>query len=160
MVTKERLEELMRNCAVIYGIEFDKIESYDLSDEDICISPAEFGDYGLRIFNSLGYWNDVRFENLFESKKEAEWYKEFGCIQRTEQLKLPTWQEFKNQKIHTVCFFSKNTNCFFEMFIHEKNNKLVLYDHDCDYKYFNDIATKENYIKACRIAKAHFLGEE
>jgi hypothetical protein len=81
MITKERLEELIEQGAKVWCIcdyTYDeskpnkKIEYYDLSNEDICISPAEFRDYGLRVFDALGYWNDIRFECLFKTKEEAQ----------------------------------------------------------------------------------------
>lgn len=157
MISKERLEELMRNCAVIYGIEFDKIESYDLSDEDICISPAEFRDYGLRIFNSLGYWNDVRFENLFESKEEAEWYKEFGNITRTERLGLPTWEiinkEFKDINKFGSYAIIDTAGVYMDIFVDNYKNKFIVLTTQP-----RMLLTKENYTLACRKCKELFLG--
>lgn len=162
MISKERLEELMRNCAVIYGIEFDKIESYDLSDEDICISPAEFRDYGLRIFNSLGYWNDIRFENLFESKKEAEWHKEFGCIERTEKLELPTWEEVQKCSLYTL-YFNNQELYLYRVYFNRDAKTITIEEQNEEYlECFTEIEelqlTKENYLRACRKCKELFLG--
>ena len=155
MIEKSRLEELIEQGVVIYGIEFNEIETYDLSDEDICISPAEFRDYGLRIFNSLGYWNDVRFENLFETKEEAEWTVEFVCIERIERLDLPTWEVFDKEK--------------FVWFVDKNQNQCCLYYLNVANKIFINISgevieigelTKENYTLACRKCKELFLGKD
>ena len=167
MISKERLKELIEQCAKVWCIcdyTYDeskpnkKIEYYDLSNEDICISPAEFRDYGLRVFNALGYWNDIRFECLFETKEEAEWYKEFGCIERIEKLELPTWEEFDNRK---VVEFSKDKllyefkKCGERIYISYRT-----YIDDSVWEIiFEKPATKENYTLACRKAKELFLGE-
>ena len=156
MITHKRLKELIKQGAKIWCIcdytyhkskPNKKIEYYDLSSEDVCMSPAELRNYGLRIYNSLGYWNDVRYENLFETKEEAEWYKEFGCIERTERLELPTWEEF-----------NKQPEFYFDAYTLIKiNDKILLKDSFKDYVYKE--FTKENYTVACRKAKELFLGD-
>lgn len=71
MISKERLSKLISNCNVIYSIEFDKIEIYDLSDKDITLSPRI--DYALRVYGCLGdSWYDIKSEDLFETRKQAE----------------------------------------------------------------------------------------
>lgn len=164
MISKSRLEELIEQGARVWCICYytyhkskpnKKIEYYDLSSEDVCISPAEFRDYGLRIYNSLGYWNDVRYENLFETKEEAEWYREFGCIERTERLELPTWEEFDGKKF--VWFFDKDHKSCCLHYLNFANQ--IFINVDGDVITIGDL-TKENYTIACRKAKELFLGEK
>ena len=163
MISKEKLEELIKQGAKVWCIcdyTYDeskpnkKIEYYDLSNEDICISPAEFRDYGLRVFDALGYWNDIRFECLFETLEEAEWHKEFGSIERTERLKLPTWEEI--QKYERFDFKDKNCNKYTIHFI--SGFKTLAITGIISVEFYEE-ATKKNYIKACRKAKELFLGE-
>lgn len=79
---------------------------------------------------------------------------------KTYKFEPPTWEEFINKKIKQVCFIGGDTICFFELYEDEQNHRLILLDHDCDYEYFNEEMTKENYTLACRKAKDLFLGAE
>ena len=54
----------------------------------------------------------------------------------------------------------KDTFCFFELYEDKQKNRLILLDHDCDYEYFNEELTKENYTTACGLCKEFFLGEK
>lgn len=167
MIEKERLEELIKQGATIYG----KYRDYSLKNREGNSSDfwykrtAEIKDNKFHYtYEDSDYYEDfdvwLELEQLFETKEEAEWHKEFGCIERTERLVLPTWEEFKNKKIKCVGFTGKETNCFFELYENTPNNRLILLDHDCDFEYFNTVSTKENYTIACRKAKELFLGEE
>lgn len=154
MISKERLEELIKQGSTIYGINFNKVNVYDLCDENVCISPRNFREYGLRVFDALGYWDDIEFCNLFETKEEAEWHKEFGCIERTERLELPTWEEFDEQKFIWFVDKSQNQCCLYylnvvnKIFINVSGEVIEIGD-----------LTKENYTLACRKAKELYLGE-
>lgn len=192
MIERKRLEELIGQKAIIWCIcdyTYDKskpnkkIEYYDLSNEDICISPAEFRDYGLRIFNSLGYWNDIRYEDLFETKEEAEWQAEFGCIERTERLVLPTWKQIENIINQKKKFGLNHSDRVFARIITSDSiyyfkvckdldlftlqvKQTYIGDDLCEqittrFPYIFGKATKENYTLACRKAKELFLnGDE
>ena len=170
MITKERLEELIEQGAKVWCIcdyTYDeskpnkKIEYYDLSNENICISPAEFRDYGLRVFDALGFWNDIRFECLFETKEEAEWHKEFGCIERTERLELPTWEEIEKdlkRSSYGIYTIVDDENVMLEY------NKHSVKKNRCFYVYDNingkmEMFNYKDYIIACRRVKDLFLGE-
>lgn len=161
MITKDRLKELKRDCGIVYSIEYGEVKMYDLSDEDITLSPNI--DYALRIYGCLGTdWFDIKEEDLFETKKDAEWYREFGNVTRTERLELPTWEEFKNTKM--ICFSgNKDIETTIYAFQYLKVSKLIsLYDiYGSTSRGFEENwkATKENYILACRKCKELFLGE-
>lgn len=100
-------------------------------------------------------------EDIFETKEDAEWHKEFGCIERTEQLVLPTWEEFsKCDKI--VKFFTREI--FYSMYVFEKNKST----NDCwiiiradngerDWWVFEEKLTKVNYTIACRKCRGLFF---
>lgn len=151
MISKERLEELIEQGATIYGIDIgcfcrDLMEiktknmRYSASNDNFQYLYKESGDCYLYEFYE---------ENLFETKEEAEWHAEFGCIERTDYLDLPTWEEF--------CMSEKTI-----FFIDKYGSKYGL-DHFSGLIWINENSfgklTKENYTIACRKAKQLFLGE-
>lgn len=148
VISKERIDELLIKRAKIYGI--------GKQGNVFCLG-LKFRPETLKNKKWLEHKYEV-YGKFFETKEEAEWHKEFGCITRTEKLELPTWEEFRNKKIKQLGFMGKDTICFFELYEDEQKNRLILLDHDCDYEYFNEEPTKENYITACRLCKEFFLG--
>lgn len=99
------------------------------------------------------YKEEIFDEDLFETLEEAEWYKEFGCIERTERLELPTWEEFI--EMEEVCFWKKNHR---QTVIRILGTKYIAVETSYE-RFFTGDLTKENYILACRKAKELFLGE-
>ena len=89
-------------------------------------------------------------------KEEAEWELEFGNITRSETLKLPTWEEFK--EIRFVEFFYKEYDYMLQY--QNISKKIALYERNNKGDYYLSDATKENYTEACRLCKKLFLGEE
>ena len=102
---------------------------------------------------------------LFETIEEAEWYKEFGCIERTESLELPPWEEMIKEP--------RCLDCWTKEFVVMKNDipigkAFIGVDFDCEMvsvemgsnQYFVEQLAKDNYIKACTIARKLFLGEK
>ena len=76
MITKERLEELIEQCATVY-----MARTYT---EGIYLMPDNFevNDKEL-VFKYKIY--AVPLEDLFETEEDAKWFAEFGCIERTER---------------------------------------------------------------------------
>ena len=124
-------------------------------------------------------WNDpenehriANVEDIFETKEEAEWHEEFGCIERTECLKLPTWEELQNETKKNNCY---GCEIFFMGFDEEQEPMQYVLDVRPDDKIyigftkeigskvldmeFEAPTTKENYTIACRKAKQLFLKE-
>lgn len=161
MITKERLEELIEQGATIYRTyaNCDVLE-YKLDKTYIKVDNAFLWKKLNGAIKSVMY----PLDQLFENREEAEWHKEFGCIERTERLHLPTWEE--NLSIN--CIFNTPNNNLYSLktriktgYSIEKDNpyiirleKLRAYDTFIDYEF-----TKENYTLACRKAKELFLGE-
>jgi hypothetical protein len=146
MITKERLEELIEQEATIYFIYNNNVDEKEgVYKDDFILSET---------YVSI-YWNtrshQIKYEYLFETKEDAEWYREFGCIERTERLELPTWEESK--ECDTICCFG---DVAFDYFVHD--NTYGLYQ-DCR-KLLDLEATKENYTLACRKCVELFLGEK
>jgi len=154
MISKERLEELIKQGATIYDIFKGDIYLVDLT-------MAKYYDVPKYIEYKNDYYNcnlTRSIDDLFETKEEAEEYLEFGNITRTERLDLPTWEEFNKKG----CFYFVGKNYSFYQ-IYKRYNKIHLEWSD-DETYYMTIQewklTKENYLEARRLCKKLFLGEE
>lgn len=153
MITKNRLKELIIQNATIYGNGFGKIEL--ISDNDISIYENGNNGYILYVLEpNKKYKNEIFDEDLFETKEDAEWHNEFGCIERTERLVLPTWEEI--QKYERFDFKDKYNRSYT---LHYISGFKTLAISGWSTEYYAP-ATKENYTIACRKAKELFLGEK
>lgn len=105
-------------------------------------------------------------EFLENTDNPLVWEKEFGCIERTERLELPTWEELDKKKEHYISFTTKGwTKCWLAIDMPYKNDfgKILITYADTDNKYYiiyDKRLTKENYTLACRKAKELFLRGE
>ena len=151
MISKERLEELIEQGATIWGV-YDYTYSYDKPNKKVeHINLDMFYHYYKDIEEFIMRQGD--YCNLFETKEEAEWHREFGRVERTEKLELPTWEEFEEKKF--IWFFDSHhkrcclhyLNCNNKIFINKGGEVIEIGDF-----------TKENYTIACRKAKELFLG--
>lgn len=155
MISKERLEELIEQESTIYIICWGKIQEISLND--LIYMDIDEDELCYEITDGKPRTTDLR--HLFENKEEAEWYKEFGCIERTERLGLPTWEELNNI-LQTQKYFEVNFKNKYETVSFCVNEcQIVVMQQGHNYlsgldKEFN----KENYILACRKAKELFLG--
>lgn len=162
MISKERLDELIEQGATIYEVKYNNINSVSLTNKIRFVS----GKHKVIVFEPRPdekYLHYKYFKNLFETKEEAEWHKEFGCIKRTEKLELPTWEEIKHDFIYNKQ--SDGNYCVVEFFgFQEYSLDIVVYNGDAmitiSDEYFYNPLTKENYTLACRKAKELFLKGE
>lgn len=101
-------------------------------------------------------------EFLENTENTLYWEKEFGCLERTERLELPTWEEFIESDNRFIKFISKKGNrCMIQRYYDDKTNNGFLYvmangENLLEKGYY----TKENYYEACKLAKSLFLGEK
>ena len=149
MISKKRLEELIEQDAIIYGLYFMGVIPINIRKGDYVEQNGT-----LHTQEKAGCYNYFYNEQLFETIEEAEWYKEFGCIERTERLELPTWEEFI--EMEEVCFWKKNHR---QTVIRILGTKYIAVETSYE-RFFTGDLTKESYIKACRKAKELFLGEK
>lgn len=144
MITKERIDELIQQRAKIWGV--------GKQGNVFCVG-LKFRPETLK----SPKWLENKYEyygKFFETKAEAEWHAEFGCIERTERLELPAWEEFISRKF--IWFFDKNhkscclhyLGCSNQIFINVSGDVIEIGE-----------LTKENYILACKKCKELFLGE-
>lgn len=165
MITKERLEALIKQGAIVYCFTFDEVFEEKLG-------PNHFVDWELdNMF--LSKWDEDTHEPIcedthepicdiyyiFEHKEEAEhfqWSFEFGCIERAERLVLPTWEEVNQICLSIITFINKDgkeCNLVVEVF----ENRITVNGVGGAYDIWE--LTKENYTLACRKCKELFLGE-
>ena len=153
MISKERLEELIEQGATIYSNEYGEIQL--IKENDLSLYENGQNNYILYALEpNKKYHNEIFDEDLFETEEEAKWFAEFGCVERTEKLELPTWEEFEEKKF--VWFFNSYHKCCLHYL--NCNNKIFINNGD-EVIEIGDF-TKENYTIACRKAKELFLGEK
>lgn len=161
MITKERLEKLIKRGGTIYSIfgglqrvglkpceNFIKANNlYEIDERKVETNEAQV------FIGSLG--------SLFETKEDAEFALRYQEIPRTEYLEyldLPTWEEIKNLKDKTIIsFYAKDTthgivsvHIFRKFFNVESEDQVYLFKK----------LTKENYIESCELCRKLFLGEK
>lgn len=160
MITKERIDELLSQKAKIWGI--------GKSGNVFCVG-LKFRPQTL----NNKKWLENKYEvygKFFETEEEAKWVAEFGCIERTERLELPTWEEVeikfnKKQIIEMYFYYAKHFSAPKENNVEKTysiylltNGHIVIDDNREVKTIFNEELTKENYTLACRKAKELFLG--
>lgn len=172
MISRERLEELIYKCATVYMARA-YIEGIYLMPDNFEVNDKEL------VFKYKIY--AVPIEDLFETKEEAEWHKEFGCIERTERLELPTWEEIENIIDKKKRFGLNHSDRILSRIITKDSiyyfklcKDIDLFTFQMEQTYIGEDlceqitsrfpvslgkATKDNYIKVCRKSKELFLGE-
>lgn len=154
MIDKERLEKLIKQGATIYRTYADvSVQEVRLNKNYMKVDNAFLWQKMKGAFKSCG----TPLDKLFETKEDAEWHKEFGCIERTERLELPTWEDACDGITHNIPFTTPKCQKV-EMIICDEYIDIVsIYQSIID---FSKPLTKENYTLACRKAKELFLGEK
>ena len=163
MISKERLEELIEQGATIYEVKYNNINPVFLANKIRDI----YYKNGVIAFEPRPdekYLHYKYFKNLFETEEEAEWHREFGRVERTEKLVLPTWEEFSKWD-KSITFYNNSIKYSMYVFVKNKNTKncrIIIYadNGEQDWFVFEQPLTQENYILACRKCKELFLGEK
>ena len=144
-ISKERLEELILKGVKIYD---------SWHGNEFCVRDIEKIEDDVVTYSFLLDEYQTTLEDLHEDYEYFKWYEEFGCIERVERLKLPTWEEFKNDGEFS---FLDKQGFEWDLYSPDDETRISLvggYDH-FEYEY-----TKENYTLACRKAKELFLKGE
>lgn len=175
MITKERLEELIEQGATIYELYMNKniIEIQLKNDWYVMRDGLYEAKLGKHAFRS--WW----ISNLYETKEDAEFVKEFGCIEKINYLQLPTYQQIENLIEQKKKFGLNHSDRVLARIITNDSiyyfklcKDLDVFTFQLKQNYIGDDlceqirdkfpivlgkATKDNYIKACRKAKELFL---
>lgn len=153
MIEKERLEELIEQGATIYSNEYGEIQL--IKENDLILYENGQNNYILYALEpNKKYHNEIFDEDLFETEEEAKWFAEFDCVERTEKLELPTWEEFKNDGEFS---FLDKQGFEWDLYSPDDETRISLVG---GYNHFEYEYSKENYTLACRKAKELFLGEK
>ena len=151
MIKKERLQELIKQGATIYSVCFGVVyEEKLMSNNFVGVTDDEISLMQRYNGNEQCFVDYIRC--LFETKEDAEWHKEFGHIERTERLDLPTWEEW--QKDDAFDFLDKD-GFIWEIYI-DGYNRIIMAN---GWEHFTFENNKEGYLLTCRKAKELFLGE-
>lgn len=167
MITKERLEELIKQGATIwcsYKLNYTVIE-VNLTDKDRFLI---YRDDMSILDRDTEY--TYQLKNLFETKKQAKWCLD-NTFERTEKLALPMWEEFYNHDKtidnYRILFTSKDKErielCICGNIDEADPESIVIFnlDNDLDQSYlFDKLANEENYKEACKLCGKLFAGEE
>lgn len=151
MITKERLKELIKQEKKIYivSIGIDVVRHCKLNTAFFVDS---VGFLRLKLYKEqLGQFIGAP-EELFETEEEAEWHLKFGRIRRLEELNLPMYNGFDTPD---TLFTSANKDDV-RLRVGATYINILINDKVC----FQELATELNYIKACKMCKKLFLGEE
>lgn len=149
MIEKSRLVELIGQGATIYR-KYADVNVYELKLNK-SIHSVDNAHLWKKQNNGTIKKCGYPFENLFETREEAEWNLKFGDITRTETLSLPRWEEFVDNdwvEFTDKCYHS--WRIFYDGNYITVSNEFGHYDFDYN---------KDGYIKACELAKKLFLGE-
>lgn len=166
-MTRKEVEDLIANKQNIYVLSKNAlgkktIEAFDTNLYEF----RNFNDFGFEIIDRTQCSKQILWINYsqIKTRQEAEWFEEFGNITREEILNLPTYEEMIKEP--------RCLDCWTKEFVVMDNDKLIWIafigvDFDCEIvsvemgadKYFVEQLKKDNYIKACTIARKLFLGE-
>lgn len=153
MISEKRLNELINQGATIW-VKNQYCNAYDVELNHLYFIGITDNKQSL-LFLDYSIWENAPeqvfvdyLENLYETKEDAEWAS--IAAYRTEIFEPPTWEDFLKMKEYRFISY----NGFREkIYIEPTTGKLS----SCTK--FIGKPTKENYIKACEMARKLFLGE-
>lgn len=152
MITRERLEELIENNGTVYCV-LDNVYKITLDKRYFCIL-SNYLQWS-KFLDKPMLQRTPHIDDIYETKEDAEFAKEFKNITRIETLNLPTWEELK--KFERFDFKAKDGHRYTIHFISGFNTLAIT--GIIKNEYYGE-ATKENYFQACKIAKKLFLGDK
>ena len=156
MIKEKRLRELVQNNQIVYYLKNKNIQEIKLNPQETTF----YRDYMKIKINN--YNKNIYFSKLFETKEDAEFYKDFGNIKRTERLDLPNWEELNNiLQIEKDFKLEFTKNKFEDVILYIDKNKISIMIGTKDYMSgFDKDFNKENYLLSCKEIKKLFLGDK
>lgn len=164
MISEERLQELIRQEATIwvknqyckaYDVELSHYNYVAITDNKESLM---FLDYSIQEDDPERVLVDY-LDNLYETKEDAEWASMATC--RMEMFNPPVWEYFL-EKNGYVFLSKRHQEVIIRidaiMFANGTTREYVVVENNFERFYTGDL-TKDNYIKACTIARKLFLGE-
>lgn len=156
MISKERLQELIKQEATIWADRYGEIQLCEKSEVRRVIS-CEGESYCLSGFIYDGEFSPfaVTPEEMEENVEKGNWKYEMHAS-RIERFEPPLWEEINENTDWRFYFFTRDGRDYW----FTVNGIIECIDLNSEYSesYYFDF-TKEDYIKACTIARKLFLGE-
>lgn len=166
MISKEKLQELIDQKATIWADDYGEIQLCDKSE--VCNTIAFTGNHQIQegyclsgfVYNNEFISDNIEPDGLEENVEKGKWCYEMHAS-RIERFAPPVWEDFLKKKDYI--FLSKNhkeviIKSGVIMFANGTTRGFVAVENSFERFYIGDL-TKENYIKACTIARKLFLGE-
>lgn len=161
MISKERLQELIDEKSTIWTDDYGEIQLCDKSEVCRVIS-CEGESYCLSGFIDNGKFLPFAVipEEMEENVEKGVWQCEMYAS-RLERFEPPVWEDFLEKKDYV--FYQKSHKEVIIrsgaiMFANGTTREYVVVENVFESFYTGDL-TKDNYIKACTIARKLFLGE-
>lgn len=154
MITGKRIEELIKQGVTIYEVKYGNVNPVSLKNK---IRHVLY-KYGMIAFEpnpNEKYLHRKYFKNLYETKEQAEFAKEFKKIPKITYLDLPFWEESKEMLVVTK-FKSNNIQVELDYYAHY--DTYVLYTDDVEEMRLK--ATRENYTTMCEKVREYFKAKE
>lgn len=163
MISRERLEELIKQGATIYEVKYGNINPVSLKNKIRYVN-YKYETITFEPRPDEKYLHHKYFKRLFETKEEAEFAKEFKNITQTETLDLPLFDNLPENFDISFVRFDKEMDCWviYELYI-EFNEICILFrdiNEEASDCIFREPLTKENYLEACKMVKKLFLEGE
>ena len=155
-MTKERLEELIKQEALVYTPTSPiRLHKNDRVCSDKEILGAKQGFYLVNNFRCFP------LNKIYETEDQVEWRNK-TYTERTERFEPPMWEEIKSN--YEFNFLTKTGNIYKRILFYVSRNtssdKIFIKDDFDSYIIFDTNADKENYIKACEMVRDLFKGEK
>ena len=174
MITKERLEQLIKQEATIWKVPYGtpietKLHKLSFVGNKLNLKEDYLMEYSLK---NCDYIMSGILSQLFETKEDAEEYAEFGNITRTERLKLPSWEDVKDAGYDEIFFVKDNRFdsgvIQYYFLVAEQTNQIQIMFREIEHimtidaydVIFSKPLTRENYDEARRLCVKLFKGEK
>lgn len=162
MISKERLKELIDQKATIWADDYGEIQLCDKSE--VCNTVAFTGNHQIQegyclsgfIYNGEFISDNIEPCELEEDVEKGKWNYEIHTS-RLERFDPPVWEDFLESEEYTFWTKKKHMRTVISV-VGTKRNYLSV--ETSFYSFYIGDLTKENYIKACKIAKNLFIGED
>ena len=157
MISEQRLKELIAQHGKVYQLCGNRIYVENLNDSHfVGISDDELSlkqRYNGHEEDLIDY-----ARCLFETREAAEWHIEFGNIERTDTLNLPSPDKLDGYSSFATYFLNPLGKAY-KLLVNFPCNYIGLFEVDKQDVKLLKSATLENYTLACRKAKQIFLGD-
>ena len=154
-MTKERLEELIKQKATIYTVYFNLIKVFEEELNECSWSVDKQGNLVEHYLDSSHVYKSY---SLFETKEQAEWALK-TVAERTERFEPPMWEEIENKYFFRFMLGEQFCDFCVCKSYHASWTNDIFVGSENGHTYFSTEATKENYIKACEMVRDLFKGE-